>query len=344
MTEQVQLEPEFNLEESIQRDLQEALSKSEEKTEELTKEPEVVEEAPETVEPEADEEAKEVEVEEKEDDAFSLIPKEWSAEEKDKFEDLLESDDPLLKDAAKVLTERYSGLRKGFHKKAEELASVRKEYAPIKELFDPHMQALQQLGQTPDSYVKNLMVWDSKLAQAPEAAIKELMETYKVTPEKLGFSNDADDYYEDDKIARLEKEIESLKNAGKQQLQSKEQASERQVLQAVNDFKHAIDENGEAKYPLFEDVRHEMEILIRNGKATTLEEAYKISPTVKEKTFQSRQEQEKQKQLEAERRKAREAKRSSKTVKSSTGSKLQSVDTRSLEEMLAEGLKEAGIS
>jgi len=281
------------------------------------------------------------EEDEEEGESFTLIPSEWTEEEKREFEQILEN--PDLEKSAKIMIDRYGSLKKGFYKKADELAKTKRDLSEWSEIFDPYQEALKQRGYTPASYVNSLLNVDRQLAQDPAAVIKQLMESYKVTPEKLGFSNDADDYYEDDKISRLEKEIESLKNQGKQEkeLTSRQQADENARM--VREFKFAIDESGEPKYPMFEEVKEEMAILLDKGKATTLEDAYFKSPTVKEKLVEEREEKKKKEELVAARKKAASAKKAGRGVKTSSSASYSGPDNRDLETMLTEGFKERGL-
>jgi len=271
---------------------------------------------------------------------FPLVPNEWTSEEKEKFEDLLEN--PETKEAAKVLINRYDNLKKGFYKKADELAHTKKNLSEFDEIFDPYKDVLKQRGHTPASYVNRLLDVDRQLSVNPESVIKNLMEAYKVTPDKLGFSNDADDYYDNDEITQLKKEIQELKAQGARKAEDEGRSQQETYANMIRDFKFTVNEQGEPKYPLYEEVKEEMAILLQKGKASTLEEAYNLSPTVKEKTFEQQQEMKKQLELEEARKSARRAKKASKGVKPSAGSSSAANDSVDLKDMLSREFREKG--
>lgn len=299
---------------------------------------EVVEEKEATEAPE--EKSTEVKELEKDDEQFPLIPKEWTAEEKEEFEAVLAN--PELKKSAELMITRYDNLKKGFYKKADELANTKKEVSEWNEIFDPYKDALKQRGYTPTAYVGRLISVDRRLSAEPEKVIKELMEAYKVTPEKLGISNGADDYYENDEISQLKQKIESLEKTYKNTSEVTERQTEEANLRAIRDFKFAIDETGEPKHPLFEEVKEEMAILLNTGKATSLEDAYLKSPTVKEKLAEAEKERRSKDELEAARKKAAMAKKASKGVKNTSDASYSGASTKDLSELLKEGFREAG--
>lgn len=289
---------------------------------------------------ETKEEIPETDDKEEKDDAFPLIPKEWTAEEKEEFEAVLAN--PELKKSAELMITRYDNLKKGFYKKADELASTKKEVSEWNDIFDPYKDALKQRGYTPTAYVGRLIGVDRRLSAEPDKVIKELMEAYKVTPEKLGFSNGADDYYENDEISQLKKKIESLENTYKTTAVSAERTEEESNARAIRDFKFAIDESGEPKYPLFDEVKEEMAILLNSGKAKSLEDAYSKSPTVKEKLAEAEKERRSKEDLEAARKKAVIAKKAGKGVKNTSDASYSGTTTKDLSELLKEGFREAG--
>lgn len=339
-------------EESLKADLQKSFAEAEAKVSSVI--PEVVREEKKPEEPAPVDEAEEAgegvqegedSVEEPkerapQDENFPLVPNEWTAEEKEKFEDLLEN--PETKEAAKVLIDRYDNLKKGFYKKADELAQTKKNLSEFDEIFDPYKDALKQRGYTPARYVSRLLDVDRQLSHNPAAVIKNLMEAYKVTPDKLGISNGADDYYEDDKVAQLERKILELEARSTKQTEDAGRTERESYAQMVRDFRFAVNESGEPKYPLYEEVKEEMAILLQSGKASTLEEAYKLSPTVKEKSFERQQEMKKQKELDEARLRARQAKKSSKAAKPSAGSAAAANDSVDLKDMLAQAFREKG--
>ena len=194
----------------LQVALQNALGKKEETKEivedNVSEEQEPIEEIKEEVKPEEG-------TKESDDEEFPKIPTDWSKEERERFETAL--DDPALKEQAAVFIERYNHLKKGFYKKAEETAELKKSVSAWNDIFDANAKAaLEKRGIDEVQYTRNLMNVDRLLSQDPAGTLKRLMEGYKVTPEQLGFSatkESTEDYYNtDDEINQLRNEIKEL--------------------------------------------------------------------------------------------------------------------------------------
>jgi len=202
--------------------------------------------------------------------------------------------------------------------------------------------SLEQRNVTPARYIANLVRSHQAIMNDPATAIKSMMEAYKVTPDKLGFSNDADDYYDNDEITQLKKENQELKAQVARKVENDGRSEEEAYANMIREFKFTVNEQGEPKYPLYEEVKEEMAILLQRGKASTLEEAYNLSPTVKEKTLEQRKEMEKQLELEEARKSARRAKKASRGVKPSAGSSSAANDSVDLGDMLSKAFREKG--
>lgn len=259
---------------------------------------------------ESNEESK---LEEKEDSKLTP-PNEWTQEEKDLFEEAVAKEE--LKPLVEKMKDRYGNLKKGFYKKAEELANEKKFSSQFREIFEPYEDALKKNGHTPSSYVKDLVKWDIAFTKDAPTAIKSLMEAFSVTPDKLGFSNDAD-YYENEETAQLRLENERLKKKIYGNSDLSKRNAENSAAEQIRDFKYSLNELGEPKYPLFDEVRHEMQIILNAGKAQTLEEAYNLSPTVREKELNSKMLEKEKGELESARIKAAKAKKMARSVKPS---------------------------
>jgi len=313
------------------------------KEEDSETEPESSETEPESSETEDEDsetEDEDSETEQDEKDEFPLIPNEWTAEEKEEFEAILAN--PELEKSAKLMIDRYDNLKKGFYKKAIELAHSKKDISEWNDIFDPFKENLKQRGETPTGYVAKLLNVDRQLSQDAPKVIKQLMEAYRVTPEKLGFGNEADDYYDDDKISRLEKKIEMLEGRGQQDKEATERQIEKANAEAIRAFKFAIDESGNDKYPLFEEVKEEMAILLSKGKANSLEDAYYKSPSVKEKLSEENKAKQEKEALAAARKKAAQVKKTNKNPRPNASASYTGQDTRDIRDLLAENFKNAG--
>lgn len=285
-----------------------------------------------------------------EEDLFPIISKDWSKEEQERFTSALKT--PELKEAASVFTERYEQLKKGFYKKADETANLKKTLSAWEEVYDSGAkETLAKRGINEQDYVKQLLQVDRMLSQNPAETIKKIMEGFKVTPDQMGFSTskaddaDGDDFFDSDnkQIDQLKKEIADLKSSMQQEKTQVVEQQQKSVESQIRDFKHAIDDNGEPKYPLFEEVKEEMSIFLQNGKASTLEEAYNMSPTIKEKKLSAKSEADEKAKLEADRKKVQDAKRASRGVSNKKSVPMQTPRKKmSIEERFAENFKKAG--
>jgi hypothetical protein len=366
MTEQVENQEIVTTEESIgvndeAQELQTALSEALQNaigSKKADSEPEEPEEVVDEIEEVEEEASDDVEVDsteevedatEEKDEEFPIIPRDWSDAEKEKFQAVL--DNPELKDQAAVLMKRYGDLKKGFYNKALELAEIKKSTGAWDEVFDANAKdSLGRLGVTEQQYVQSLLNVDRQLSQDPANGIKMLMEAYKVSPDQLGLSKGSeegseDDYYEqeDKRISQLEKQIADLKASAEREKAAATQQQNQSVEQQLRDFKHAIDDNGELLYPMFDEVKEEMSILLNSGKAETLEDAYKKSPSVREKEFERKAEERAQAQLKADKKKVADAKRASRGVKNKVSAPVKTRKKMSIEEHLAESFKAHGV-
>jgi hypothetical protein len=208
-------------------------------------------------------------------------------------------------------------------------------------IFDGNAkESLKQKGMSEQDYVRSLLNVEKSLIMKPADTIKKLMEIYKVDPKTL--SGDDEEYVTDiDKtIKEMRAELASLKN---EKTQSKEQTAAQEqafIAKQIRDFEFAIDESGESKYPLFKQVRDEMGIFISNGKAKTLEEAYEMSPTVKESRLEAKKNLQSREDIEAEKQAVAKAKKAAKGV---TNKQIVTQESRkmSFEERFAEKLRKA---
>jgi type II secretory pathway component PulC len=209
-------------------------------------------------------------------------------------------------------------------------------------IFDSKAKdSLKQKGMSEQDYVRSLLNVEKSLIMKPADTIKKLMEIYKVDPKTLGGGDDEEYVTDIDKtIKEMRAELASLKN---EKTQTKEQnAAQEQafIAKQIRDFEFAIDESGESKYPLFKEVRDEMGIFIQNGKAKTLEEAYEMSPTVKESKLEAKKNLQSREDIEAEKQAVAKAKKAAKGV---TNKQIVTQDSRkmSFEERFAEKLRKA---
>jgi hypothetical protein len=228
-------------------------------------EPEDTEEEP--SEESAEEETPE-QVAEKE---FPLIPNNWSEDEKQAFQTLLDSDNEDMRAAAEIFIERHNSMKKTFFKKTEELANVKKELKPIVDVFAPFEQHMKNNGVDKQTYITNMITWEMSLQKDPVNTVKKIMQTFNVRPEQIAPRDDFDlddgltDSHESAKVTKLEQELNLLRT----------QIANQPVLAQVRQFEEATDAQGKLLHPHFAEVKPIMGQLIQQGKAATLQDAYK---------------------------------------------------------------------
>lgn len=253
---------------TLAQELQAAFDNSNKPQEEDVVE-DIVDEAEETSE-ETSEETTEDAPEDQVEKEFPLVPNEMSTEEKEAFQALLDSDDPDKRVAAEILIERYNNLKKGFYAKTEKFANETKELKDIQQVFKPFEQAMQQNGISKAAYMANMVHWEQALNHDPVTTVKQIMQKYGVTPDKIGASSnnvDFDDNFDYDN----NKEVLGLKE---QIQQLKIQVANQPVQAQLESFANATDLSGNLKHPHYKEVAPFMGTLIQTGKAQTLEEAY----------------------------------------------------------------------
>lgn len=267
LTEEITNQPTEEVEtDGVQEERQEEISK--EVTEETIEETEVIEAA------ELSEDDKLAEEVEKE---MPLIPNNWSDDEKEAFEALVNSDDEDKQIAAQILLERYNSLKKGFFAKTKAAAEATKSIKEFDDVFAAFDANLKQAGVSRAQYISSLINEVKSLAANPAQKVKELITTYKLSAKDLGFDSydddfayDVDNNQESDIIKELKDQIQSL------QTQIKSQPYETQILQ----FAQAKNENGELLYPHFSNdnsnqVRSIMGGILQSNPNAALDQAYK---------------------------------------------------------------------
>ena len=294
---------------------------------------EVEDEAEEVAEEESTEEQEAVSEEELPEDNEEVddnIPNNWNEEEKKAFLDIpdeiiaQDGTEISLKAMKDVVLNRNETLLKAFNEKAREAADVKKGSEEWNKLLDPYKPQLEATGLSEQQWIGNILQAVHNLQNNPQAVIKDLIDTYKVSAKDLGFTqqSDEEDYlFEDNSdIAQLKSTIDKLTR----RLDSQEQASVQQQNQSVQDqlnaFRDEKDANGNLLHPYFDEARVEMGVLVQAGKAKTFQEAYDNSPTVKLKNLEPRKDPEADKlALQKAREEAAKAKKAGKTVKTRSG-------------------------
>ncbi len=298
---------------TIGDDLRAAFEAAQKPVEEV-KEPAKEEEKPKE---EAQEEAPEVDEEKKIHDTveseFPLIPKDWSQEEKDVFQSLLDSDDEDKALAAQVFIERYNLIKKGFYKKTREYSESLKEVQPINEVFKPYEETLKKTGISKAQYIQNMMQWDNVLHKDPVNGVKQIMAAFNLKPEQflsqeVNWDLTEEPSYGTNKVAELEAQVKFLQN----------QLAALPIETQIRQFAEATDSEGKLKHPHFKEVQSTMGGIMTSNPKLTLEQAY--AKAVKTLDLEASQETSDQAvSLDKIREKVAKAKKAAKGVRTSNG-------------------------
>ena len=279
---------------------EEAPAEEEEETEES-------EDAPaEASEEESEEEAEDEETADTE-EPTSEVPDAWSAEQKERFENL----DPDAKAFALELA-----------KPQEELPADAK---PVFDAIERSKSYLDQLGVSPDEAFSNLIETDRQLRTAApdvkKALAKQLLADYGIELDQpqpqaqpQGQEQQDEALFVDPKVQQLETQVSSLQQTFEQQKIAEAQAQ-------INAFDNAKDDNGNLLHPHAKTAWPQMEIIIQSeraqGRQVDLHAAYEqaiwANPQLRAEMLKQQEEakQAVQKKQEAEHR--QKAKKAAKT-------------------------------
>jgi len=149
----------------------------------------------------------------------------------------------------------------------------------LKNSLTPHMQLFQQHNINPIKHVEELLSLSAGLVTGtPE----HRRETIAALAQQFGV--DLSDYapaYVDPTVDKLQKEVQSLRQAQQTQFQAAQQARFAEVSAQVTKFA------SDASKPHFADVLDDMTQLVKSGQAATLEDAYEkaiwLNPAVRSK-------------------------------------------------------------
>lgn len=212
---------------------------------------------------------------------FPLIPKDWSQDEKDAFQALLDSGDENQKAAAEIFIERYNLLKKGFYNKTREYSDKKKEFAAVDEIFKPIDGKMKELNLSKPAYIQDLVNWDKLINTNPVEGIKKLIDRAGLKPEQI-FPKSAnldnidwdEDFTEDEKsannqVTELQKTVQKLEN----------QLANLPIETQIRQFQEAKDSEGKLLHPHFKTASPIMGGLMQSNPKLTMEQAYKKALT-----------------------------------------------------------------
>lgn len=253
-------------------------------------------------------------------------PSSWKKEEKEIFDSL----EPKVQE---ILSKYDKSRQADYTRKTQELAGQRKEIESLNGVIEPYKEAFNKIGVEPANYLKGLLDVDISLAKDPAGTLKQLISRFNVDPSDLGFTSNKEESDEEEeyltdtelklkrKVEELEKRLDSSSNKvdsfEKEKMASAESA---QIERIFQDFSAAADEDGNILHPHFDndEVKQEMSYYVGIGK--TMEEAYKLSPTVKKLGLEASNVETAEQKIIKKRQEVAKAKKAGRRLKnSSTG-------------------------
>ena len=186
-------------------------------------------------------------------DEWMDAPKSYTKEYQDTFK-------TLSPEWRKYLIEREKQVERGFSEKNNRIDA----YKWADNAFNSRQERMAKLGfSKAQDYIEHMTAIDDALELNPAETIKALANAYGVN---FGETTNSDTEVQR-QIANMQQEMQSYKTFIQNQ----------QQMQANNEFNafiNAKDDAGNPKHPYFEDVRTDMQNILRQGGAKNFEEAY----------------------------------------------------------------------
>ena len=186
-------------------------------------------------------------------DEWMDAPKSYTKEYQDTFK-------TLSPEWRKYLIEREKQVERGFSEKNNRIDA----YKWADNAFNSRQERMAKLGfSKAQDYIEHMTAIDDALELNPAETIKALANAYGVNFGETTNSNTEVQR----QIASMQQEMQSYKTFIQNQ----------QQMQANNEFNafiNAKDDAGNPKHPYFEDVRTDMQEILRQGGARNFEEAY----------------------------------------------------------------------
>lgn len=290
-------------------------------------------------------------------------PKHWPEDRKQAFAALPQQAQEVIKQLAK-------DLEGGFTRKSQELSDKSRYADAVRGLIDEGTRNyLSQTGASEVQYFDYLNKLQQFAAKDGPAYVRWAMQSMGITPEHLGFhaqkppeqakEQDAlNDLLSDPKVKLLEAELAQIKgrlsDRDRQELQAQQGYKARQQQQQIGvalQFRNALDDAGQLKYPHFDAVRLPMSALMESDHDLArmpdgpekLQAAYDMAVWARSDLRSSLIEVETSKRVTAA-QKAAEAERAKRVtaVKPANGVATQSIKPRTLDEIISHSLSQHG--
>lgn len=204
-------------------------------------------------------------------DEWLDAPKSYKKEYQDAFKDLPQN-------WRKHLITREKEIERGF----SDFGNKINGYKYIDDAFNSRQERLKEMGlNSPKEYNNYLYQIDDALSNDAEATIKLLADSYGVN---FGATQESAD-------SQIKQQLFQMQQSLNEQRQYIEQQKAYTAQNAIREFVEAKADDGQLKHPYFEDVRSDMQALLKGGMAKDLAEAYNkaiyLNESVREKLMAS---------------------------------------------------------
>ena len=295
----------------------------------------------------------------------SEAPKHWAADDKQAFAG--------LPDGAKAIVLKLSkNLEAGFTRKSQELSDKGKFADAVRGLFeDSDREQLVRSGLDEVGGVRYLLSLQRFATQHPVDYLKWAMRTLGVPPDRLGLSqtsptatpqepsDNMDEILRDPVVKQLQAELQDIK--GKLTERERQEIEHRRSLIAssvnsiqsqIGQFRSAIDENGQLRYPHFDAVQRPMGALMETDPdlmsmpdgAEKLDKAYHMAvwarPDLRQTFLDERTAHER---MEVEKRAAAEKAKRATSVKGATSLATSKPKASTLDDALMRSMDKLGL-
>lgn len=203
---------------------------------------------------------------EQHDDADAVEPPDhWSAEERERFNAISDTD------ARHVVLDIGRSFERRFNRKFEDLAEERRQLSDWDKVFEPVDNDLKLAGVSRSQAVQRLLTAQQVLQKTPEQGIRWLAQQYGVD---LNNMNPAPPEEVDPQYAGLQQKIGSIESTVNGFLSQQQQAQVQAVQQQIEQFKSATDANGNPLHPHFDKVQQHMAALAEAQPGADLDALY----------------------------------------------------------------------
>ncbi len=218
--------------------------------------------------------------------AVTEPPTSWSAEDKATFK-------TLPKAGQEFVLKRYNAMEADYTRKTQDLASVRKDYEAVDQIFTPQREKLKAANLTPSQVIQGWANAEMMLMNGKGADfLPSVAKSYKIDPAQLaynvltqgGVKVSVEDFNKllagaadaakankaaevalpPEVLAKLAK-VDSLETFVKTEQQSRADAEMHRINADLDKFKAAIDDKGALLHPYFDELIETMSQLVEQA-------------------------------------------------------------------------------